>query len=156
MPRLLVLKAEISGPGSIYGPRRRVGGAHGARGAREEIIAGPAWGLKAPGQGGWMGIMKPSDMQAIGDELAVKWEDGSESFVPLEKLRRACPCAACKGETDVLGHLHKGPERPYSPGAFLLVRIVNVGSYAVQPIWGDGHQTGIYPFKYLRKLAHTA
>jgi DUF971 family protein len=31
--------------------------------------------------------------------------------------------------------------------------VVNVGSYAVQPAWGDGHVTGIYPFAYLRKVA---
>jgi DUF971 family protein len=98
-------------------------------------------------------MVKPLDIQTVGGELAVKWEDGSESFVPLEKLRRVCPCAACKGETDIMGQLHKGPEQPYAPGAFHLVRVVNVGSYAVQPVWGDGHLTGIYPFEYLRKVA---
>src|SRR5262245_25917585 len=42
--------------------------------------------------------MKPVDIQQIGDELAIKWDDGAESFVKLEKLRRRCPCAGCKGE----------------------------------------------------------
>ena len=32
--------------------------------------------------------MKPADIQTIGDELAIKWDDGSESYVKLEKLRR--------------------------------------------------------------------
>src|SRR5262252_4920092 len=32
--------------------------------------------------------VRPKDIQQIGQELAIKWEDGSESFVPLEKLRR--------------------------------------------------------------------
>ena len=36
--------------------------------------------------------MKPLDIQPIGHELAIRWEDGSESYIPLEKLRRACPC----------------------------------------------------------------
>ena len=31
--------------------------------------------------------MKPSDIQVIGEELAVKWDDGTESFVRLAKLR---------------------------------------------------------------------
>lgn len=35
--------------------------------------------------------MRPIDVQRIGQELAVKWEDGSESFLALETLRRACP-----------------------------------------------------------------
>ena len=47
--------------------------------------------------------MRPLDIQPIGGELAIKWEDGSESFVSLEKLRRFCPCAGCKGEVDIMG-----------------------------------------------------
>ena len=99
--------------------------------------------------------MPPKDVQQIGDELAIKWENGSESFIPLEKLRRACPCAGCKGEVDVMGNLHKGPELPLSPAAFRLVRIERVGTYAVQPVWADGHATGIYSFDYLRRAAET-
>jgi DUF971 family protein len=92
-------------------------------------------------------------MQAIGEELAVKWDDGSESFVPLEKLRRHCPCAGCQGEADIMGNVYKGPERPLSPKSFQLVRLVKVGTYAVQPVWGDGHSTGLFAFEYLRKVA---
>jgi DUF971 family protein len=102
---------------------------------------------------GLNGTVKPVDLQTIGDELAVKWDDGAEGFVPLEKLRRACPCAACKGEKDSMGNIHRGPDRPLTPEAFRLLRIVSVGGYAVQPVWGDGHNTGIYPFDYLRRLA---
>ena len=97
--------------------------------------------------------MRPVDIQRVGDELAIKWDDGGESFIPLEKLRRGCPCADCKGETDILGNLHKNPERPLSPQAFQLVRVAAVGGYAVQPAWADGHATGIYPFDYLKRLA---
>ncbi len=97
--------------------------------------------------------MRPVDIQTIGAELAIKWEDGAESFVPLEKLRRYCPCAGCKGETDVLGQVHKGPERLLSPKAFELLRVANVGSYAIQPVWADGHATGLYSFDYLRAVA---
>src|SRR5579862_7948774 len=39
------------------------------------------------------GAMRPADLQLIGTELAIKWADGRESFIPLETLRRACPCA---------------------------------------------------------------
>jgi DUF971 family protein len=97
--------------------------------------------------------MRPLNIQTIGEELAVKWEDGSESYVKLEKLRRHCPCAACKGEVDVMGRLYKGPETPLSPRAFQLVRITSVGSYAVQPLWADGHSTGLYTFEHLRRIA---
>jgi len=93
------------------------------------------------------------DLQCVGTQLAVKWEDGAESFIPLETLRRACPCAGCKGELDVMGRLAKGPERPLTARSFELVRLNAVGGYAVQPVWADGHQTGLYAFDYLRELA---
>jgi len=97
--------------------------------------------------------MKPLDMQMVGDVFAVKWDDGSESFIRLETLRRSCPCAGCKGETDILGNVYKNPETPLSAGAFQLRRIDRVGSYAIQPVWADGHATGIYSFDYLKRLA---
>ena len=97
--------------------------------------------------------MKPTDIQTIGDELAIKWNDGSESFVTLEKLRRHCPCAGCKGEADIMGHVYKGPDKPLPPAAFQLRRIGNVGGYALQPVWGDGHSTGLFSFDYLKRVA---
>jgi DUF971 family protein len=97
--------------------------------------------------------MRPVDIRTIGGELAIKWDDGAENFIPLEKLRRACPCAGCKGEKDVMGNVYKGPDHPLTPRAFELLRISNVGSYAVVPFWGDGHKTGIYSFEYLKNLA---
>jgi len=100
--------------------------------------------------------MRPTDIQTIGDELAIKWEDGGESYIKLEALRRHCPCAGCKGEVDVLGHLARGPDQPLSPQSFQLVRIPSVGGYGVQPVWGDGHNTGIYSFDYLRRVSRTA
>ena len=78
--------------------------------------------------------MRPTDIQSIGEDLAIKWEDGSESFVRLEKLRRHCPCAGCKGEVDIMGNLYKNPDKPLPASAFQLMRIANVGSYAVQPV----------------------
>jgi DUF971 family protein len=97
--------------------------------------------------------MRPVDIQIIGEELALKWDDGGESFIPLEKLRRCCPCAGCQGETDILGKVYKNPERPLPTTAFELVRIAVVGGYAIQPVWADGHATGIYSFDYLKRLA---
>jgi DUF971 family protein len=97
--------------------------------------------------------MRPLDIQQVGDQLAIKWDDGGESFISLEKLRRACPCAGCKGEMDVMGNLYKSPEKPLSPRAIHLVRIEAVGTYGLQPVWADGHATGIYTFDYVRNVA---
>jgi DUF971 family protein len=100
--------------------------------------------------------MRPVDIQTIGQELAIKWDDGAESFIHLEKLRRHCPCAGCKGEVDVMGNLYKVPERPLEANAFELTRINLIGGYAVQPIWGDGHSTGLFSFDYLKDVADLA
>jgi DUF971 family protein len=96
--------------------------------------------------------MRPKDIQQIGSELAVRWEDSSESYIPLEKMRRHCPCAGCKGEMDVMGNLYKNPDKPLTPAAFRLVRINNVGGYAINPVWADGHSSGIYSYDYLKSL----
>lgn len=97
--------------------------------------------------------MRPEDIQQIGDELAIKWDDGSESYFKLEALRRHCPCAGCKGEVDVMGHLHKGPDVDLPAQAFQLRRIATVGGYAIQPFWGDGHNSGLFSFDYLKRIA---
>lgn len=97
--------------------------------------------------------MRPVDLQPIGNELAVKWDDGSEGFIALERLRRACPCASCQGEVDILGQLHKGPDKPLPPAAFEWRRCAVVGGYGLQPVWGDGHASGIFSFDMLRQLA---
>ena len=96
--------------------------------------------------------MRPADVQIIGAELAIKWDDGGESFIRLEELRRGCPCAGCKGERDVLGNVYKNPEQPLPAAAFELVRITGIGGYALQPVWADGHATGIFSFDYLKQL----
>src|SRR6266705_2321644 len=97
--------------------------------------------------------MQPKDIQQIGNELAIKWPDGRESFIPLELLRRVCPCAGCQGETDIMGNLYKNPEQKLTAAAFQLVRLITVGGYAIQPVWADGHNTGIFSFEYLRRVA---
>lgn len=97
--------------------------------------------------------MRPLDIQHIGSELAIRWDDGGESFISLESLRRACPCAGCKGEVDILGNLYKNPEKALTAKAFELVKLTSVGGYGIQPVWADGHNTGIYSFDYLRRMA---
>ena len=95
--------------------------------------------------------LEPTNIQQIGDELAIAWSDGKESFFNLEMLRRACPCAACGGEPDVLGNISR-PQVSYTEKSFQLAGFNVVGGYAVQPRWADGHGGGIYSFTYLRRL----
>ncbi len=96
--------------------------------------------------------IEPKNLQLIGSELAIEWSDGEESYFQLESLRRACPCAACGGEPDVLGYVQR-PNVTYTADSFLLRNWSLVGGYAVQPVWADGHGSGIFSYQYLRRLA---
>ena len=87
----------------------------------------------------------------IGEELAIRWKDGSETYIRLEALRRQCPCAVCAGETDLLGHRYGGSPT-LSANSFVLKSCAPVGGYGLQPQWADGHGSGIYSYEYLRSL----
>lgn len=93
----------------------------------------------------------PENIQPIGNELAIRWNDGSESYLALEKMRRACPCAGCGGEADVLGRISK-PHVTYTPASFRLKSWQVIGGYALQPTWEDGHTTGLYTFPLLKQI----
>ena len=98
-----------------------------------------------------MSVLRLRNHAVIGLELALAWEDGVEDYLPLEMLRRACPCALCQGEPDAMGRVVKPPTE-YGPKSFELVRLEVVGGYAIRPHWADGHQTGLFSYDYLRKL----
>ncbi len=78
--------------------------------------------------------------------------DGHQSLYPFAYLRDACPCAACGSKPS---HGTTGPQQPTLP----LYRktpkprnVEHVGQYALQVMWNDGHDTGIYSFDYLREI----
>ena len=113
-------------------------------------------------------VLQPKTIQKIGTELAIAWPDGQETYIPLETLRRACPCASCGCEPDVLGRLIR-PDVSYSAAdalgmvgkgvaaaSFDLSGWETVGGYGIQPRWADGHRTGIYTFAYLQRLGSAA
>ncbi len=95
--------------------------------------------------------LQPIRAEVIGREIAFAWSDERESFILLEKLRLMCPCAACGGEPDVLGHVER-PHVSYNERSFELRSFRFVGGYAFQPTWNDGHDTGLYTFPLIRAL----
>ena len=97
----------------------------------------------------------PTNIQQVGDELAIAWTDGTESYLPLERLRRDCPCASCGGEPDVMGQIER-PQVTYSEASFRLRSFGLIGGYALQPTWEDGHGTGLYTFPFLQRLSATS
>ncbi len=80
--------------------------------------------------------------------LRITWADGRVCDYQAAALRRACPCAQCVNEWT--------GERTLKPEAISNEVEINdvsiVGRYALNFRWGDGHETGIYSFQYLRDL----
>ena len=82
--------------------------------------------------------------------MRISWQDGHESLFELAALRPHCPCAVCQGEMGVPGVVRE--DTVFSMEQTTLVDIQEVGRYALQLIWADGHQTGYYTFRLLRAL----
>jgi len=97
-------------------------------------------------------MLTPRDIQLIGEEVAIAWSDGAETYFTSEALRAASPSASNQGERDIFGHQYGGD----GPRTFPGVRVTGwtlVGNYAVRFEFSDGHNTGLYTFDYLRQLA---
>lgn len=93
----------------------------------------------------------PTNIQIIGQEVAIVWDDGAESYFPFEKLRAASPSAANIGETDILGNKYGGDGPKQFPGIQVL-GWDQVGNYAIRFEFSDGHGSGLYSYDYLRTL----
>lgn len=93
----------------------------------------------------------PKDIQLIGSEVAILWQDGTETYYPMEALRAASPSAETTGERDLLGHTHGGDSRTEYPGV-TVTGFQLIGGYAIQFQFSDGHDTGLYAFPYLLEI----
>ncbi|MDP3276530.1 MAG: DUF971 domain-containing protein [Deltaproteobacteria bacterium] len=82
------------------------------------------------------------------DQTAIVWSDGTTSEIPNELMRGYCPCAGCQG--------HSGQVRFRAGGNPTIDSIAEVGSYALSFQWGDGHDSGIYTFDFLKRLGDIA
>jgi DUF971 family protein len=84
--------------------------------------------------------------------VRIIWGDDRECRYRASELRRACPCAQCVNEWT--------GERVLKPEAIseeLQIKEMSiVGRYALNFRWNDGHETGIYSFRYLRELCDKA
>ncbi|MCA1632939.1 MAG: DUF971 domain-containing protein [Acidobacteria bacterium] len=87
-------------------------------------------------------------MQESDAALRVTWGDGLACLYAAPRLRRACPCAQCVNE--FTGQRVLKPETVADDLSIENVEIV--GRYALTFRWSDGHDTGIYSFRYLRQL----
>lgn len=86
--------------------------------------------------------------------LRILWQDAHESIYETPTLRRYCPCAICHGEMGRPGLVKENTR--FSREESTLVSLHEVGRYALQPIWADGHDSGFYTFTLLRSLCPCA
>ncbi len=86
--------------------------------------------------------------------LMFEWDDGHKSAYAYAFLRKACPCAVCKGERTPFDQnpLALPAFKPMPDQAYDAKDLFKIGRYAVGLLWGDGHNTGIYTFDYLRAM----
>ncbi len=91
----------------------------------------------------------PSSIKPVSDALIVHWSNGKCSIYAYKRLRLLCPCASCVDE--ITGEV-KVIERTV-PDDVVIADYFEVGRYALQFLWSDGHETGIYPYRMLLKLA---
>jgi DUF971 family protein len=78
--------------------------------------------------------------------LEVAFADGSRYELPFEYLRVFSPSAEVKGHAPGQEVLVTGKE------AVGIRAIEPVGQYAVKLVFDDGHDTGLYTWKYLQEL----
>ena len=98
--------------------------------------------------------VKPTGVKADRTQrvVTIDWSDGRSCTYPLAGLRAICPCVTCKGGHDNMGgppdltKLHEAQDETLT-----LTAVNPVGSYALQFVWSDGHDTGLYTWDYLRQ-----
>jgi len=106
----------------------------------------------------------PIEIKKIGTEaIAIKWQGGKENTLEAALLRRNCPCAGCREARGDASHERPLDASPVKKRSLNIVQselkdelrinqIWAVGNYAIGIAWGDGHDTGIYPYELLKAL----
>lgn len=82
--------------------------------------------------------------------MRIRWDDGHLGEWDWTDLRRACPCALCAGEGNAPGLVTL--DTYFTPEQTTLEQVKWIGRYALAPIWGDGHDSGLFTYTRLREL----
>jgi DUF971 family protein len=93
----------------------------------------------------------PTSIRALQADqvLEVTWPDERVDRLSYRLLRSECPCASCRNEWTGERMLDPGSIRP----DLKLTGMENVGTYAIQLAWNDGHSSGLFAWDVLRGLA---
>lgn len=95
-------------------------------------------------------MIQPTQIVEESDsEFSIAWSDGTESRYNAADLRRKCPCAGCINEWTG----EKMLDDRNVPDDLTIKSTAIVGRYALSFTFSDGHETGIFSFKYLKDLS---
>jgi DUF971 family protein len=96
-----------------------------------------------------------------GAGVDITWADNHASHYDFAYLREECPCATCNEKRDE-EHQHKdsvaqpvvisAPALPMFKPKMRAQSAAQVGNYAVQISFNDGHNTGIFSYEHLRNI----
>jgi len=86
-------------------------------------------------------------VQESDNEVSITWSDGASTRYSAAQLRRGCPCATCVNEWTGEKILAESAV----PDDLEFQNMSIVGRYALNFVFSDGHDTGIYSFNYLRE-----
>ena len=84
----------------------------------------------------------PTAIELRADGLHLEWADGA-AHLQAAALRSACRCGGCRAHPVVPALLETVQLEGAAP----------VGQYALQLLFSDGHDRGIYPWLLLRELS---
>ena len=85
-------------------------------------------------------------LRRVSRVLEVSFPDGQHYALSFEYLRAHSPSAEVQGHGPGQDVLQIAKEN------VAIVRVEPVGHYAVRLVFDDGHDTGLYTWKYLREL----
>ena len=98
-----------------------------------------------------------------GAGIDITWADGHASHYDFAYLREECPCATCNDAREKkasLGEsipaLNPSPLLPMFKPKPRAQAATQIGSYAIQLNFSDGHSTGIYSYDYFRIICPCA
>lgn len=87
--------------------------------------------------------------------LTIQWADGTSSHYPIAYLRKMSPSADAKALREEMARnpLTVLPSSmAQHTGPLVAVDAELVGNYAIRIRFSDGHNTGIYSWRYLREI----
>lgn len=91
----------------------------------------------------------PTQIDMTGIGVQITWDNGRVCTYPYRYLRLQCACAACVEEMTGRPLLVVSAV----PEDIIAADHLIVGKYAIQFLWTDGHDSGIFPYEMLLKLA---